>query len=295
MASPANAVLALGATSLLPLTQPVGGLFLAAIWVARGVRFATICASLAAGVLVLFTALFGSSPVMVIGMILAGWLPVYLLMVIWQATRSTMLALQVSLIIAAVALLVFNLAVADLDAFWRPILEVVDEGYREAGLSSPLAALEQLVANSPFSVGEMMTMTLAVVSWLLAALEFQLGGALGAKAPGETGQFGRFQAVDFGRVLALALAIVAALFVLAGATVMGQVSMLLLAGFMLQGLAVVHWLHGEGFVPLMVVFLTYVTMLIVQDYALMALAIVGVLDAMLRLRRRLIESKGSEQ
>ena len=64
---------------------------------------------------------------------------------------------------------------------------------------------------------------------------------------------------------------------------------------MLQGFAVVHWLHAREHVPVMVVFLAYGSLLVLQGYAVMALAIVGLLDALLRVRRRLLESKGSGQ
>jgi hypothetical protein len=64
---------------------------------------------------------------------------------------------------------------------------------------------------------------------------------------------------------------------------------------MLQGFAVVHWLRGEGYAPVIVVMLMYATVLIVPDFALMTLAVIGVSDATLRLRRRLMKIKGSEQ
>ncbi|MBT8082127.1 MAG: hypothetical protein KJO56_06885 [Gammaproteobacteria bacterium] len=295
MASPANAVLALGATSLLPIMQPVSGVFLATIGIARGIRAAGVYVLLAAGTVLAFTAVLGASPVAVLKMLAAGWIPVYLLIVMWQVTGSALLALQLSLIVAAGVMLVFNLAVGDLDAYWQPMLQAMDESYRQAGMQSPLAALQAQLEGVPDTIGALMTMGVITIVWLLSALEFVLGGALRDKLPGEKSRFFRVRDLDFGRTLALAFVAVTVLAWLADLSMLRQVGFLFLTAFMLQGFAVVHWLHAREYAPVMVVFLAYGSLLVLQGFAVMAIAVVGLMDAMVRLRRRLLEAKGSRQ
>lgn len=295
MASPANAVLALGATSLLPITQPVSGLFLATLGIARGIRAAAVLAALAAGTVLVFTAVLGASPVAVLMMLAGGWVPVYLLVSIWQVTGSALLTVQLSLVAVAALLLVFNLAVGDLEAFWQPTLQAVDASYREAGMQSPLAALREQLEGAPDTIGALMTMGVATVVWLLAALEFMLGGALKDKLPGEKSRFCRLRDLDFGRTLAMVFVAVTVLAWLADLSVLRQVGFLFLTAFMLQGFAVAHWLHAREYAPVIVVFVAYGSLLVLQGYAVMAIAVVGLMDALLRVRRRMLESKGSGQ
>jgi hypothetical protein len=295
VASPANAVLALGATSLLPITQPVSGLFLAMLGISRGARVALVFAALAGATMIAFMAVLGAEPSRVLKMLLAGWVPVYLLVVMWQVTKSAVLTVQLSVIVAAVTLLVANLLIVDLDAFWRPTLEAVDRSYQEAGMRSPLAALEQQLEGAPDTIGALMTMAVATIVWLLAALGFMLGGALSDKLPGTGPRFDRMRDLDFGRTLAIVFVAVTVLAWLADSSMLRQVGFLFLTAFMLQGFAVVHWLHNREYVPVIAVFLAYGSLLVLQDYAVMAIAVVGLMDALLRVRRRLLESKGSGQ
>ena len=279
----------------MPITQPVSGVFLATIGIARGIRAAAVYVLLAAGALLAFAAVLGASPVAVLKMLAAGWIPVYLLVVMWRVTGSTLLATQLSLIVAALALLVFNLAVGDLDAYWQPMLQAMDESYRQAGMQSPLAALQEQLEGVPDTIGALITMGVVTLVWLLATLEFMLGGALTDRLPGERPRFGRIRDLDFGRTLAIAFVAVTVLAWLADLSMLRQMGFLFLTAFMLQGFAVAHWLHAREYAPLVVVFLAYGSLLVLQGYAVMAIAVVGLMDALLRVRRRLLETKGSGQ
>ena len=279
----------------MPVTQPVSGLFLATLGIARGIRAALVYAALAAGTLLAFAALIGAAPDRVLMMLAAAWAPVCLLVVMWQVTRSALLTVQLSLVIAVVALLVANLLIVDLDAFWQPTLQAIDRSYEEAGMRSPLVTLREQLEGAPDTVGVLMTMGVATLVWLLATLEFMLGGSLSDRLPGSGPRVGRMRDLDFGRTLAIAFVAVTVLAWLADSGTLRQVGFLFLTAFMLQGLAVVHWLRAREHVPVMVVFLAYGSLLVLQGYAVMAIAIVGLLDALLRVRRRLLESKGSGQ
>ncbi len=280
---------------LLPVSQPISGIFLALVAVARGVRTATILALLAGGTLALFALIIGASPLSVVAMIAIAWLPVYLLATIWQVTRSEVLVLQLSLIIAVAALLSFHLVVGDVTLFWQPIFDAVDEAYRQAGAASPFATLQEEYAATPGSLAVTMTTAVTAAVWLAAVFEFMLGGALYNKLPGERPRFGRIRDIDFGRVLATIFVAVTVVSLLSGSTLLEEVAALMFAAFLLQGFVVAHWLHLEGHAPVWVVLIAYASVLLLWQYALMAIAVVGYLDALFRARRRLVEKKGSRQ
>ncbi len=280
---------------LLPVSQPISGIFLALVAVARGVRTATILALLAGGTLALFALIIGASPLSVVAMIAIAWLPVYLLATIWQVTRSEVLVLQLSLIIAVAALLSFHLVVGDVTLFWQPIFDAVDEAYRQAGAASPFATLQEEYAATPGSLAVTMTTAVTAAVWLAAVFEFMLGGALYNKLPGERPRFGRIRDIDFGRVLATIFVAVTVVSLLSGSTLLEEVAALMFAAFLLQGFVVTHWLHLEGHAPVWVVLIAYASVLLLWQYALMAIAVVGYLDALFRARRRLVEKKGSRQ
>ena len=56
---------------------------------------------------------------------------------------------------------------------------------------------------------------------------------------------------------------------------------------MMQGLAILHWLRSEGMMPLIVVVSVYIILPFLQIFLVMALSIIGYIDALLGFRRRL--------
>jgi hypothetical protein len=56
--------------------------------------------------------------------------------------------------------------------------------------------------------------------------------------------------------------------------------------FMMQGLAIVHWLHGEGILPIVAVVAVYLLMPFLQVLLVMVLAVIGYTDAWIGFRRR---------
>ena len=65
-----------------------------------------------------------------------------------------------------------------------------------------------------------------------------------------------------------------------------NIAFVLFAVFWLQGLAIVHWLHGRGILPAFAVVMVYVLMLPLIAAVIVALAVVGYIDAWFRLRDR---------
>jgi uncharacterized protein YybS (DUF2232 family) len=55
--------------------------------------------------------------------------------------------------------------------------------------------------------------------------------------------------------------------------------------FWLQGLAIIHWLHAERGMPVLLVILAYALLPFLNALLLMALAVVGYIDAWFEFRR----------
>jgi len=108
VARPHNAVLALAGTLLLPVLHILSGAIIVLIVLQRGVRLAVIEGAIA-GLLLAAVAFFVGAPVtQVVASIAATLVPSILLAAMLQATRSLALTLQVSAILAAAAMLVFQ-------------------------------------------------------------------------------------------------------------------------------------------------------------------------------------------
>ena len=293
VASPANAVLALGGSLIVPVLQPLGAIALGMLLVARGVRPGVVLALLAGVVVAVFSPLMGRTLIQVVWDVAVLWLPVVGLATVWTTNRSTLLTLQVSVLIAIAGMLVFMLVV-DVEAYWSAYVEHLDAVYLQAGLSSPLALLPSEIADSPSMMAAMLTPASTGLIWLFAVLAFMLGGGWYNRLPGDRPKFGRLRDADFGRVLASLYVIVLVVGFAASWSAAWQVGALLTTVFLVQGLVVAHWFYHEGYAPLAIVFLAYGLLLVAMQYAVVVLAVTGFMDALFGLRRRFVERKGSK-
>jgi hypothetical protein len=255
--------------------------------IARDARFAVIRAMLAGGAVVLFLAVLGSSPLRGLEIIVAGWLPVMVLVMIWRLSRSTGLAVQMSLLLAIAVLAVAHLVGVDFEAAWQPLFDAFDKASVEKGGVAIFAALQVEYESQPDSLAVVMTTALVTMSWLLAVLEFLAGGALADKLPDETAKFGRIRSLDLGRVLAMIFVAALLLAYVSELSVFRQLGLLMFAAFLLQGFIIVHWLNLEGHAPAWVVFLVYGSIVVLMQYAVVAIAVIGYLDAVFRVRHRI--------
>ena len=134
VARPHNAVLSLAVTRVLPAPQLTSGSIMVLLVLVQGIRLAVIEASGAAPVLAVAFVLFGGTLASVIVLMAVTWVPVMLLAVSLVTMRSLTLTLQVSVIVAVAAMLVFQIAVPDPAAFWQPYLDILSACIRENGL-----------------------------------------------------------------------------------------------------------------------------------------------------------------
>ena len=135
------------------------------------------------------------------------------------------------------------------------------------------------------SLAGRMPMVMALSSWATSTVSCVLGYLLYRQLPGETARFGRFRDLTLGKVIAFTMAIASVAALLSGAVWLESVAFAMFAVFWLQGLAVIHWLYGEGHLPVFGIIAMYVLMPFLNFILLMALAVLGYIDTWFRLRR----------
>ncbi len=281
VARPLNAILALAATISLSYLSFLSGVVLILLVLRKGPRAAFIDAVLAGGLLAIVGLVAQVPLVTVLSGAVVMWLPAMLLAVILIATRSLTLTLQMSVILAILAMIGFFLIVDDLGGFWRSILVTIVEVWRELGLTEQADLLDgQLDA-----VAEQMTTIAVLTSWAVHSINCVLGYSLYRHLPGETADYGRFRDLNLGRVIAITMALASVVAVFSAAVWLQNIAFVMFFVFWLQGLAIVHWMHGEGHLPVFGVIAVYVLMPFLNVILMMGLAVVGYIDAWFRLRR----------
>jgi len=287
VARPQNAVLALAATLLLPLLQFVSGAFMVVLVLRQGARLAVIEGVLAATILMAVSLIAGAPVVYVLDSVLTTWVPALMLAVILQSTRSLTLTLQVSAILAVIAVLAFHLIVDDTVAFWQAPVGMLLEWAR----ANNLQAQAELLAADPRATANMMMLAVVLTRWTIYSVFLLVGYMLCRQLPDETGRFGRFCDLNFGRVIAMTMALTSVLAFAAGVDWIQNIAIVLFAVFWLQGLAIVHWLHTDGHLPLFVVIATYLLMPVLHVFLFSALAVLGYMDAWFRFRHRVAKQQ----
>ena len=281
VARPLNAVLALAATISLAYLSFMSGVVLVLLVLHRGPKRTVVDMVFAAGLLVVVGLLAQVPLVTVMTGALAMWLPAMLLGVLLTTTRSLTLTVQLSVVIAVAAMIGFYLVVDDPLSFWRAILEMIIEVWREVGLTEQAALLDAQID----AVAGQMTMVAVLASWAIHTINCVLGYLLYRTLPGETAELGRFRDLNLGRVIAITMALASIVAVLSGAVWLQNIAFVMFLVFWLQGLAVVHWLYGEGHLPVFGIVAVYVLMPFLSVFLLMGLAILGYIDTWFRLRR----------
>ena len=276
VARPQNAVLGLASTLMLPAPQLTSGVIMVLLVLAQGPKLAAYKALLAGALLAAMSLLAGLSLPSMMVLMVATWIPVMLLAVLLATTRSLTLTLQVSVIITVVAMLLFQIVVTDAAAYWQPYLDVMSEIMKQNGLQLDTEVLTP----------DVMTISAALALWLIVTAGLFLGYWLYRLTPVETRDFGRFQDLDLGRVIAFAAALAALLAFVIDAAWVANIAFVLLAMFLIQGLSVMPWLRGKGILPVAALIAVYVLMPILQVVLVMVLALVGYGDAWFGFRRR---------
>lgn len=282
VARPQNAIIGLAATLLLPFAQVISGTVMSLLVLKQGTAPATLQGLVAMAILSV-SSLIVSAPVsQVLANALVVWVPVMLMSALLRGWRSLTLTLQVTAIVALVAVLAFFALLGDPTAFWTDVLTRISAAFREMGLEQHAGVVfEQRAMIAP-----QMTMLVVLTTWSLYTMVLLFGYAVYRKLPGETAMFGRFCDLNFGRVLALIMAVTSVISVVSGSVWLQNVAFVAFAVFWLQGLAIIHWLHAEGRLPTLVVVLVYALIPLLNAVFVLALAAAGYVDAWFGFRTR---------
>jgi hypothetical protein len=249
----------------------------------QGLRTALLESAAALAILVVVAVLVNAPLAQLLVNALVTWSPVMLLATVMLGSRSLTLALQLSAIVAIAATLGFFLVLGDPTVFWSEVLTRLSAFFAGLGLQEQA----ELLATQTALLAPQMTMVVVSASWSVIVLVLALGYALHETLPGKSASFGRFCDLNFGRVLALTMAVTSVAGFITGAVWLKNIAFVAFVIFWIQGLALVHWLHIERRVHAVVVIGTYAAMFLLSPLVVIALAVVGYTDAWFGLRNRM--------
>ena len=287
VARPLNAIIGLAAMMSLPLFGFLSGAVLVFLVLAQGPRQAIVEVLVAGGLILGVTAIVGGAFGPQVWVMSTIWVPALLMTALLLSSRSLTLTLQVSAIIAVVAVLGFYVTVGSPQDYWATMLTGMVEEWRASGVEQ-LQANADLIGPQIPALAEQMTVWVAFVAWALSAVMLLLGYGLYRGGPSGSLDFGRFRDLNFGRVMAALMALTSVLAIVAGQGWLQGIAFVIFTVFSLQGIAIIHWLHAEGMIPVFVVVLMYGTLIVIVLAPIMviAMAILGYIDAWFTLRRK---------
>ena len=282
---PQNGILGLAATYILFL--PLAGIFSGAVVVLLvlklGLRRAMVQLLLAAVLLALLALLTGGAAPQTALVALLNWLPAYVLAALLGHWRSLALTMQVSVIVALIALLGFYVVLGDPSVFWSDWLaEEAVTMFRDMGLHEQAATLHE----NRDAIAQQMTVLFVFGIWSLYAFGLLLGHTLYDSLVGHSQVFGRFCDLNFGRVLALIMAVASVVAVISGAVWLRNFAFLVFVIFWIQGLAILHWLYAERKLPAVLLVIAYALIPLLSALPVISFAVVGYTDAWFGYRTR---------
>ncbi len=288
-ATMAAAVLAL-LSLLLPPVTILSAAVVALVTLRRGLGDGALLiafSTLACGLLSLLA--FGAV-VPVVSFVLLMWLPVWLLSGVLHSTRSLGMTLQVALLMGLVVIAAQYSQGGDPVASWREALEPFTRSLVEAGIlveSDQEGLLQMMSAWMPGLIAAGFLLQ-GMVSLLLArwwqSVIYNPGGFRS-----------EFHQLRVGRPLAWITLLVLGVNAISGAgsgQLVTYISILLIAGWFLQGLAVIHGIVGLRRANAGWLVGIYALLLFAMPHVAALLALVGFADAWIDLRARLTPDPG---
>ena len=282
VARPERAVFVLIASFPLPFTQILGSALLVLLVLSHGLARAAQAAGIAF-VAILVMTLVTTVPASTLFQVASTiWLPGILLALLLQRTRSLTLLLQITVLAALLVVVGLYVVVGDSGAYWQQVLQEFAGLLRDSGKQQEADLFIQLLPYAPYMRGFVVS-----IGWLLHVVAFLAGYAAYISLPGHPEGFGRFSDLNFGRVLALVLALTAIAAMLSASVWLQNIALLLFTIFWLQGLAVLHWLRARGRLPSIVLAGVYVLTVLLGPLLVSAVGVMGYTDAWFDYRPRI--------
>ncbi len=280
---PRNGVFGLATTLLLPMSPILSGMVMAHLVFANGIRVPVVQALVAGSVLAVIALVMNVSAIQIAVSALTWWVPVFLLAALAGYWRSMTLALQVSAIVALLGTLGFFVVVGDPIAYWNNVITASVQVLGQAGLQRQA----DMLLNNQAQIVPQMTMLFVSIIWTFYVVVTLLGYALFQLLPDMDGVNGRFCDLNFGRVIAVLMAVTSVAAVLTGSAWLQNVGFVSFIIFWLQGLAVIHWLQAAAKLPSFVLIMVYASLPILNALLVVPLAVLGYTDAWFDFRTRI--------
>ncbi len=283
-----QSVMATTVLAMLSLLFPLIGILSTAsvglVSLRQGSRSAAMTAgasTLACGVLM---GLILGNPLPALGFLLLQWAPIGVLAGLLRSSRSLTLATHAALGLGLLAVVLQYVMLGDPTEFWREQMGPMAERFVEAGVFDQSQSTEAIARMAPLMCG-------VVAAGFLLQLLFGLYLARGWQAmlynPG--GFAAEFRQLRLHRVLGVVGGAALALWLIPGMTLptgLNCLGLVVLALFLLQGLAVAHGVFGglPGTQRWLVA--TYVLLLLFLPQMALVLITVGLLDVWMDFRAR---------
>lgn len=282
VARPERTVFVLIATFPLPFTQILGSAVLVLLALNSGPARVAQVAGIAYVAILLMT-LVTTVPLAMLNQIAVMiWLPGVLLALLLLRTRSLTLSLQISALAALLVVVGLYVVVGDSSADWHQAFKEIAVFFGGGDTQQEAEILRQMLPYAPFMRG-----FAVAFGWLLYVVAFLAGYAAYIALPGKSDNFGRFSELNFGRVLALVLALTSIVALLGASVWLQNVALPIFAVFWLQGLALLHWLRARGHLHGMFLAAIYVLMLPLGPLLVSAVGLIGYIDAWFDYRPRI--------
>jgi len=282
IARPAQTVMGLALTLLLPFAQIFTGAAITVVVLAQDLGRALLFASAAALVVALVSLATGAGMSTILVNAALFWLPAALVAALLKKTRSLTLTLQVTAIVALTVTLATHLLLADPVAFWREQITQLAQAFTQMEFEQQA---QMLLAQADM-LAPWMTMLVVLTSWSLVALILVLGYWLYRSQPEAARSYGRFCDVNLGRFLAVTVALASVLAAMTGVNWLQNVALVGIVMFWIQGLALLHWLRVDGPLPVAMLVVVYALLPVFNVLLIGALAALGYSDAWLNFRAR---------
>ncbi len=282
VARPERAVFVLIATFPLPITQLLGSAVLALLVLSRGLARAAQVAGISFVAILVMTLVTSVSVAALIQIAVTIWLPGMLLALLLQRTRSLTLSLQITVLAALLVVVGLFVVLGDSSAYWQAVFREFAELLQDVGKQQEADLFIQLLAYAPYMTG-----FVVAIGWLLHVAAFLAGYAAYINLPGKSEGFGRFSELNFGRILALVLALTSIAAMFGDSVWLRNITLVLIVIFWLQGLALLHWLRRIGRLPSIVLAAVYVLTVLLGPLLVSAVGVMGYTDAWFDYRLRI--------
>ena len=280
LARPLNAVLALTVSLVLPIPQLTGGIIIVFLTLVKGLRNTAVIVFTTALLPVLTFLIIEGSFTSILTLLVMTWLPAFFIAFVLLKTQSLTLSLQVLLLASFVVLVCINFFIPNLSIFWQPYLDLMAQLLTENGMQYEVGVL----------TADILTISAVFIFWLIYSTVLLFGYFIYIRIPGKKSDYGKFQDLDFGKIIGIALVFFSILAFSTGSIWLQYIAITIFAMFMMQGLSILHWLKNQGIVQPIIVAVVYIVFPIFQIFLVAALAIVGYVDVWLGIRHRFKKS-----